>query len=551
MDWDEAALWRTFSRYGAVVDVYIAKKLNRLKKRFGFARFLRVQDVAAFEKHLNGICIGAQKISVNIARFDRQEARNKPLTPPPPPPTRLVNSHVAAQKRYKSFADAVRGAEPGHTEVVEGKEINERAEEGKKSKERVIKLLSTTESRDYMQNTLVGEVESFQALMNVKAFQEVEGCPKIFMRYLGGLKMLLEFTNVKEKEDFLINGEEIWKPWFKKLDPWSIGCNFNDRIASLIIHRVPQHAWCEEAFSIIASTWGKVVIPEECITDSPNLAFGRVGIITSHPGLIDTAITIMVDGRPFVINIMEDLFESLKLSPVLATNDYYPNTTWWNEADSCDNISSNGESAMQSDDDEATPVTSPVSTDRRHDLKNCREDEETHVSNSFTVPEKVARILNADDRSREHEATKSLFLWSTYPGTSSPLGQNSCWARNSSIKQISRSRPTKSLDLNHVPSQSTSPLQSKISGDDSRSLSAAQRKNPLLSPSSRNSFSNPCEDGPNEVRQAQTQSGDSNSTTLEIVKTIEVGEKLGFQVRNSAEQLRKMIKARGVTIVDQ
>nr|KAJ0195447.1 hypothetical protein LSAT_V11C700350330 [Lactuca sativa] len=217
--------------------------------------------------------------------------------------------------------------------------------------------------------------------------------------------MLLEFTDVKEKEDFLINGEEIWKPWFKKLDPWSIGCNFNDRIASLIIQGVPQHAWCEEAFSIIASTWGKVVILEECITNSPNLAFERVGIITSHPGLINTAITIMVDGRPFVINIMEDLFESLKLSPVLAANDYYPNTTWWNEADSCDNISSNGESAMQSDDDEATPVTSPVSTDRRHDLKNCREDEETHVSNSFTAPDKVAHILNVDDRLQE---TKSM-----------------------------------------------------------------------------------------------------------------------------------------------
>lgn len=53
------------------------------------------------------------------------------------------------------------------------------------------------------------------------------------------------------------------------------------------------------------------------------------------------------------------------------------------------------------------------------------------------------------------------------------------------------------------------------------------------------------------MRQAQTQLGDSNSTTLEIVKTIEVGEKLGFHVRNSAEKLTKMINARGVTIVDQ
>lgn len=40
--WNEAALWRMFSRYGTVVDVYIAKKLNRRNKNFGFVRFIRI-----------------------------------------------------------------------------------------------------------------------------------------------------------------------------------------------------------------------------------------------------------------------------------------------------------------------------------------------------------------------------------------------------------------------------------------------------------------------------------------------------------------------------
>lgn len=54
-----------------------------------------------------------------------------------------------------------------------------------------------------MNNTLVGETENFQALINMKAIQEVEGWPTIQMKYLGGLKMLLDFESVEEKNDSL------------------------------------------------------------------------------------------------------------------------------------------------------------------------------------------------------------------------------------------------------------------------------------------------------------------------------------------------------------
>lgn len=110
--------------------------------------------------------------------------------------------------------------------------------------------------------------------------------------------MLLEFDNIKDKEIFLNNGREIWQPWFKNLSEWSAEFNFNEQIASLMIQGVPQHAWCEEAFSTIANTWGSLVIPDKCSTYSLNLAFGRVGILTSYPGIISSSITITVDGMP-------------------------------------------------------------------------------------------------------------------------------------------------------------------------------------------------------------------------------------------------------------
>nr|KAJ0194540.1 hypothetical protein LSAT_V11C800440180 [Lactuca sativa] len=80
-----------------------------------------------------------------------------------------------------------------------------------------------------------------------------------------------------------------------------------------MISGVPQHAWCEEAFSAIARNWGSVVIPDECQTDCPNMEFGRVGLLTSHKGLINTNIIIAVDNLPYQITIVEDIFESTRL----------------------------------------------------------------------------------------------------------------------------------------------------------------------------------------------------------------------------------------------
>lgn len=73
-----------------------------------------------------------------------------------------------------------------------------------------------------------------------------------------------------------------------------------------------------------------MVILDECQTDCLNMSFGRVGILTSHQGLINMNITIVVDNHPNQITIMEDISESTTLSLVLARNefDFHPSTKW-------------------------------------------------------------------------------------------------------------------------------------------------------------------------------------------------------------------------------
>jgi len=70
---EEKELWNIFQRWGRVLDVFIPKKLNSRKQRFGFVRFHGVRDVCELERRLDAIWIGLWKLCVNIARYRKKE----------------------------------------------------------------------------------------------------------------------------------------------------------------------------------------------------------------------------------------------------------------------------------------------------------------------------------------------------------------------------------------------------------------------------------------------------------------------------------------------
>lgn len=66
---------------------------------------------------------------------------------------------------------------------------------------------------------------------------------------------------------------------------------------------------------------------------------------------------------------MEDIFESLKLSPVLTLNDFYQKMSWWDEGDIGENESINSDVPAQSEEGIRSPESSPVKSHRsgKHD----------------------------------------------------------------------------------------------------------------------------------------------------------------------------------------
>nr|KAJ0210611.1 hypothetical protein LSAT_V11C400216830 [Lactuca sativa] len=529
-DWDEKALWQTFQRYGTIVDLYLARKRNIKNKRFGFARFIRIENISDFERKLNGIWIGNYKLRVNLARFQRKSTAN----PRPPMP---LNGHRQTKQPFvyphlhpfQPNSQDAQNCIKSYAEVIAGDKMPKET-----TNPNPIRMTSFEETREFMKRALVGEVENFQALMNVRAFPEVEECPTVVMRYLGGMKMLVEFESEDAKTKFLVDGRQIWNPRFKTMYNWNPKENFNVRIASIMIFGVPQHAWCEEAFSVIARKWGTVIIPEECATDNPNMAFGRVGILTSHPQLINQSITISVDESPFSITVLEDLLESTRLSPVVASNEFAlnpnPSPKWiensyWEDLheSSVEDLAEEGEINSSDDEDfvcspvhgtnsripSKSPVKpfreareeSPVNNNRSHNSQGSTRNPRSPDAASEEFEEPFDHMGNFSPQSLQNPGSvQNIPAFGKEAQSKSPNGPNQEGSTSLISPRQKSPMKTNQIDLNSAPVSSDNVI-------------------PLLSQNQHDS-------------QSIHQVGNEKSNTEdEVSQTIEIGERIGFQVQ--------------------
>jgi len=111
-----------FSEVGRVIDVFISRRLDYGKRRFGFVRFQGVLDAHVLERKVHAIWIGLWKLRVNIHKFSRKEPYRPVLSD--------VREHELARKvwrqkaQQRSFAQVVRdGQESASQKVLDASTI--------------------------------------------------------------------------------------------------------------------------------------------------------------------------------------------------------------------------------------------------------------------------------------------------------------------------------------------------------------------------------------------------------------------------------------------
>ncbi|GJV76586.1 nucleotide-binding alpha-beta plait domain-containing protein [Tanacetum coccineum] len=70
-DWNKTDLHGLFAEVEEIAELYVARKVSKAGRKFGFARFFRVGSLRALENRLNRIRIGNFNLRANIAMFEK------------------------------------------------------------------------------------------------------------------------------------------------------------------------------------------------------------------------------------------------------------------------------------------------------------------------------------------------------------------------------------------------------------------------------------------------------------------------------------------------
>ncbi|GJX08097.1 reverse transcriptase domain, reverse transcriptase zinc-binding domain protein [Tanacetum coccineum] len=179
------------SKYGTIVDVYIAKRKNKLRQMFAFCRYIKVPSSNALINSLSNVWIGKMRLHANVARFDRNVAI-KPVhanVKVDKPKVRNSNQIHSSSNNESSYAYVAKKSLSG--------DKREECGDNNSSFE-----IQHDGSIDYSM-ALLGCYKDFQSIKNARILRHNEGFMEVDIKYLGGLWILLDFILLEARDKFL------------------------------------------------------------------------------------------------------------------------------------------------------------------------------------------------------------------------------------------------------------------------------------------------------------------------------------------------------------
>ena len=276
-------LWSRCLKLGTVTDVFISSRLSKAGKRFGFIRFIKVNNVDKLLTDLRAVWFGNHRMYADVEKYGRKfQTKEKEASKIQKPV--VANENVSVNK---SFAEALSG--------VSGKSSSPSCNA------RVVKLNgSIAGSNEDTRSLLLKHTEPQNITLSRKWFVD-EGFVDIEVHYIGGRWIYLSFANVNAKDSFMSN-EKLKSRFIAIKNPCS---NFvpDERIVWVEISGVPRGAWCEENFHSILGAWGKGTF---YLTDwSSSFSMGKVCILTQSAKFIHEELCIEFGDSKFEIWLRE------------------------------------------------------------------------------------------------------------------------------------------------------------------------------------------------------------------------------------------------------
>ncbi|KAJ0788049.1 hypothetical protein HanPI659440_Chr05g0187141 [Helianthus annuus] len=277
--------------------MHIARKLDKLGKRFGFISFHNVKDVVRLESDMKDVWIGSFKLFIVLARFvDREKLQKK---------AEVVRQQPKDKHHEEEVRDGVsRGA---GSEVVGGKSYREAV----KNKDSVV----TKEAIKFDDNVrafvnlyevaALGRAADLPSLTGLKERLRFAGCSTVEIKYLGGFSVLLVFANAVTRDEFVASDDK-WKGYLEKVGRWEGQVVSYQRVAWVKIHGVPFHLALNPVFNVIGGWFGKVVQMAQLSDEDKDFSFAMTGVLCSRNARIEEQITLSWKGSEYTVWVEEE-----------------------------------------------------------------------------------------------------------------------------------------------------------------------------------------------------------------------------------------------------
>ncbi|KAM0067297.1 putative RNA recognition motif domain, nucleotide-binding alpha-beta plait domain superfamily [Helianthus debilis subsp. tardiflorus] len=264
-----ADLVEVLKRFGDIQGTYIARKYDRLGKRFGFVTFRNVRNLLEMGRNLKDVWIGSYKLFIVLARFvDGQKIPRERETE-----WKLVQGQ---DKGKKVSTEAIQ-----NEIVIEQHPVNASGSGGRSFRD----TLLNKEEDDDLQEIVVEP--------NVQAFSDWFDCGLIARVIDFGILPSLR-KRIKE-----ISEVKLWSGQIVEME----------RIAWIKVDGVPLSLSCMQVCDEIASKFGSVIQPAQLDEQDGDLSYACIGILSKSVDRVNQRCKLSWKNKSFVVLIEEEVGE--------------------------------------------------------------------------------------------------------------------------------------------------------------------------------------------------------------------------------------------------
>ncbi|PNX72734.1 putative sulfate transporter, partial [Trifolium pratense] len=328
-------LRKGFEVCGMLEDVFVPKKRNRRGQPFGFVKFSNVKDVNKLLSALNKVQFGNFCVRARVASFDRNNLTAGQRMESEWPVLTKGNERPASREgrkgepRTRNFKGNGGGSEskgpPVENRVVKDV-VSGRGGSGDPEAVRVGEVVIPLSARNelavkkkdmrsyrtepddvaWAQNGLVATIINGEAVPVVQSRIMDAGFNDVILTPMGADKVFVRCSSGNDVKAIITMAKEFFRLIFSSWTCWDNHAQDYRRGAWVRLYGIPLQAWNENFFKLCVFDCGRLLRVDNGSLERERIDFARVLIATPTLEIVNTAVTVLVDGILNEVKIVEE-----------------------------------------------------------------------------------------------------------------------------------------------------------------------------------------------------------------------------------------------------